>query len=108
MDFMDGLKMRRIAKVDDNQKSIVAALRGIGAKVQPMHAVGAGFPDLLVAYRGSIFLLEVKDGKKPPSARKLTAAQVGFHSEWDGYVCTVKNTEEAIGYVTSKTNREFS
>lgn len=44
--------MRRRAHTDRNQPAIVAALRGIGATVQPLHAVGQGCPDLLVGYRG--------------------------------------------------------
>ena len=40
--------MRRAARTDANQAEIVAALRGVGASVQPLHAVGQGCPDLLV------------------------------------------------------------
>ena len=34
--------MRRAAKVDANQREVVAALRGAGASVQLLHAVGEG------------------------------------------------------------------
>ena len=88
--------MRRAARVDDNQVEIVKALRNAGASVQPLHSVGQGCPDLLVGYMGINLLMEVKDGDKCPSKRKLTDDQVVWHSNWDGQACVVKNVEEAI------------
>lgn len=93
--------MRRAAKTDDNQAEIVAALRKIGASVQPLHAVGQGCPDLLVGWRGITSLLEVKDGKKPPSARKLTPDQEKWHAAWMGQVTVVETVEQAILAVTN-------
>ena len=88
--------MRRAAKVDANQKRIVKFLRDLGCSVQPLHAVGSGVPDLLVGYGTRNFLLEVKDGDKPPSARALTEPQVKWHESWRGSVFTVINAEDAI------------
>jgi len=93
--------MRRAAKVDANQESIVAALRKIGAKVQSLAAVGNGCPDLLVNFRGMLTLLELKDGSKPPSARKLTPAQEKWHAEWGDAVRVVETIEQAIEAVTN-------
>lgn len=89
--------MRRAAAADSNQPEIVAALRKAGALVHPMHAVGGGFPDLLVCFRGKLLLIEVKDGAKPPSKRKLTPDQVEFHRLWP--VTVVKNVDEAIAVI---------
>lgn len=88
--------MRRAAKVDANQSEVVNSLRRVGASVQPLHAVGSGVPDLLVGYRSANYLLEVKDGDKPPSARKLTDKQVEWHKLWRGSVLTVTSAEDAI------------
>lgn len=88
--------MRRAAKVDANQAEIVAALRKAGASVQHLHAVGAGCPDLLVGFRGRNLLVEVKDGNKSPSARKLTPDQVAWHDAWRGQVAVVKDVTEAM------------
>ena len=89
--------MRRAAKVDENQKEIVAALRKAGISVQLLHAVGGGCPDALAGIPdGSNVLLEIKDGKKPPSARKLTPAQVDWHAAWRGRVVVVTNVNEAL------------
>ncbi len=91
--------MRRAAKVDRNQPEIVAALRAAGATVQPLHSVGQGCPDILVGFRGVNHLLEIKDGCKPPSARKLTPDQVEWHGGWKGAVHVVKSAEEALGVI---------
>lgn len=88
--------MRRAANVDCNQPEIVAALRGAGASVQLLHAVGCGCPDLLVGFRGENYLLEVKDGEKPPSERLLTAAQEKWHATWRGRKTIVRSVAEAF------------
>lgn len=76
--------MRRAAKIDANQPEIVKALRQMGCTVQPLHTVGDGCPDLLVGAFGVTLLIEVKDGTKPPSARKLTSDQEIWHRAWTG------------------------
>ena len=88
--------MRRAAKVDANQREVVAALRDAGATVQLLHAVGEGCPDLLVGYRGGNYLLEVKDGRKPPSAQKLTPQQEIWHRDWRGHRVVVNSPEAAL------------
>lgn len=92
--------MRRQARVDSNQAEIVAGLRKIGASVQLLHMVGGGCPDALVGWRGMNTLLEIKDGEKPPSARKLTDDQVDWHADWRGQVTVVETLEQAIEAVT--------
>lgn len=87
---------RRAAKVDRNQSEIVGALRAVGASVKPMHAVGQGFPDLAVGFRGINYHLEVKDGSLPPSARGLTPDQIKHHAEWRGQVAVVTSAKEAL------------
>lgn len=88
--------MRRAAKVDANQREVVAALRAAGASVQLLHAVGEGCPDLLVGYKGLNMLLEVKDGSKPPSAQKLTPQQEEWHRDWRGHRVVVNSPEAAL------------
>ncbi|MFE3839609.1 hypothetical protein [Pseudogemmobacter sonorensis] len=92
--------MRRAAATDRNQAEIVAALRAIGATVQPLHAVGQGCPDLLCGFRGRNILIEVKDGEKPPSARKLTPDQIEWHGGWKGQVIVVEDADAAIAVLT--------
>lgn len=86
----------RKARVDDNQREVVAALRKAGCSVEHLHAVGKGVPDLLVGVRTKNYLVEVKDGSKPPSARKLTDRQEEWHLRWRGQVLTVTSPEDAL------------
>lgn len=86
----------RACRIDENQPQIVKDLRLFGASVQPLHTVGQGCPDLLVGYNGRNYLLEVKDGNKPPSKRRLTDDQVIWHESWQGQKAIVKNSQEAI------------
>lgn len=88
--------MRRAAKIDANQDQVVGALRTAGATVQSLAAIGKGVPDLLVSFRDGMYLLEVKDGAKPPSARALTDDQVRWHAAWGCAVHVVHNPEEAL------------
>ena len=76
--------MRRAARVDDNHRAIVAAFRSYGCSVTSLAAVGDGVPDLLVGRFGVTHLVEVKDGSKAKSKRKLTPAQVAFRDSWRG------------------------
>ena len=92
--------MRRAAASDGNQPEIVKALRAVGASVAPCHTVGQGFPDLVVAYRGETFLLEVKDPSQPKHRHELTPAQVKFHEGWRAgisIVFTINDALRAIG-----------
>lgn len=93
--------MRR-CKSDDNQARVVADLRAVGASVLVVSQFGIGF-DLIVGFRGRNFLLEVKDGSKPKSARKLTTHEKDFASGWNGSVVVADNQDDAIRYILSHT-----
>jgi hypothetical protein len=88
--------MIRAARTDANQTEVTKALRKIGCSVQLLHSVGRGCPDMLVGYKGNNYLLEIKDGDKPESARKLTAEQTIWHYDWKGQVAVVNSAQEAI------------
>lgn len=93
--------VRRAAKIDANQVEIVKALRQVGASVQSLAATGKGCPDLLVGFRGVNFLMEVKDGEKVKSKRKLTPDQVEWHDSWRGRVYVVEGVDQALDIVSS-------
>lgn len=84
--------MRRAAKVDDNQKEIVQALRDVGLSVLCLHAIGKGVPDLLVSSPSQMWLIEVKT-----KTGKLTPDQIKFHQAWRGVpILIVRDPLEAI------------
>ena len=91
--------MRRAARVDANHNDVVKALQAIGCSVAPLSTVGGGMPDLLVGYRGRNFLIEVKDGEKVPSKRKLTDDQITWIGAWKGQTAIAYSIEDALNIV---------
>ncbi len=87
-----------ISSTDANQPKIVEALRRYGAVVYITTCVKK-FTDIVVAYNGKWYLMEVKDGSKPPSQRKLTPGEKEALRKAESVGCTihlVTTKEEAI------------
>lgn len=96
---------RRACKIDANHGEIVGILRGLGAYVIDCAHVGDGFPDILVGWLGKWTLVEIKDGAKRPSARKLTTHQIPLHAECErrGLPCVVIATrDQALALLGAK------
>jgi len=94
--------IRRAARTDANHSEIMAALRATGAYVVDCSRVGAGFPDLLVFWRGQCTPVEIKDGAKSPSRRVLTTDQAQFHAAAAARGCpipVVTSVDEALALV---------
>jgi Holliday junction resolvase len=89
-------------KLDANQQEIVKGLRAAGCRVLSLASVGGGCPDLLVGRNGRLTLLEVKDGSKPPSARRLTADEVSFGEAWKDQVEVVTSLDDALRAVGAR------
>ena len=85
----------RAAKIDANHEQVVSALRAAGASVQSLAGVGKGVPDLLVGFQGKTLLMEVKDGRKTPSARRLTEDQLKWHGAWNGGPLAIVDSPDA-------------
>ncbi|HJP47916.1 hypothetical protein [Acinetobacter venetianus] len=45
-------------------------------------------------------MLEIKDGQKVKSARKLTDDQVVWHESWRGQVHVIENIDQAINLIS--------
>lgn len=88
--------MRKIARVDANQAAIVRTLRAVGATVESLAVMGRGLPDLLVGFRAQNYLMEIKDGSKPESARRLTPDEMAWHDTWRGQVHVVMSEQDAL------------
>ena len=97
--------MRTAARVDANQKEIVDALRRCGASVLITSQLKNCF-DILVGYNGKDYIVEIKDGKKPPSQRKLTKGEQKFADGWrGGKYHIIESADEAIEMLNKDTNR---
>jgi hypothetical protein len=101
--------MRRAAKIDRNQPEIVDALRRAGASVVHLHQVGGGCPDILAGIPRCCqrcglesdynYLIEIKDGERIPSERRLSADEQTFFDNWRGQVEIATSIEEALRIV---------
>lgn len=114
-------------RIDKNQPTVVKAFRSAGASVGHTHAVGKGFPDIVVGLEGltlvgnyskkkvlellsgirglriiegANLLVEIKDDTQPLSKRKLTPDEVEWHEKWKGQIVIISNETEAIELVS--------
>lgn len=87
-------KMKNVGyarKRDANEPEIIAALEAIGCTVYALDKP----LDLLVGHGGKTYLLEVKDGAKPPSWQRVTDDQQKFLEWWEGGTAVVVNSVES-------------
>ena len=75
--------MIRAARTDANQTEIVEGLRKIGAVVIITSQLKNAF-DILVAYRSKLYIMEIKDGKKPKSSHRLTEGELKCKAKVEG------------------------
>lgn len=90
--------MRRACRIDENQTEIVTALRKLGAVVLITSQLKNCF-DCLVCFNGSTYMVEIKDGNKPKSARKLTTGELEFKAKVESVGCVynvVNSIDEAL------------
>ena len=81
--------MRKAARIDSNQREIVAFLKIIGASVTSLAAVGRGCPDLLVGFKGMNYLFEIKGEKG-----KVSNCQQLWHASWNGMVHVIRSVDD--------------
>lgn len=93
----------RIRRIDKNQPEIVARFRKLGCSVAILSEVGKGVPDVIVSLKRNsrpwTALIEIKDGSKPPSARKLTPDEQDFHNKWQGELYIIESIEQVDALV---------
>ena len=88
--------MRYAARVDKNQKEIVEALRKVGAHVIHLHQLKNLF-DILVAYKGNFYAIEIKDG-----SGKLTKGELKCKEDLERVRCTYNiayNVQDALNII---------
>lgn len=91
-------------RIDKNQNEIVRGLRNLGFTVWITSALGKGSPDICVGTRTENgvklnILLELKDGSKCESQRKLTPLEDAFHKSWRGQIDVVNDLDEAVALI---------
>lgn len=90
------------SRVDGNQKEIAEFLRKAGFSVFHAHAVGHGFPDLVIGRNGVTWLAECKVSKG-----KFTDSQKRFYAQWRGApVLVFRSLGDAQLFVASNDNLE--
>jgi hypothetical protein len=99
--------MRRAARRDANQGEIVGVFQALDCSVLDIASTPCGF-DLVVGYKTQAILVEVKDGAKPPSARKLTENEHSAHLNWHGPKAIVKSNAEAVAVAQLLRSRHFA
>ena len=84
--------MYQAKRTDVNQAQIARGLRKLGLSVFSTHALGRGFPDLVVfnPNSGCLMLLEVKS-----ASGRRTPGQKQFAALFDGAVAIVHDVAEA-------------
>jgi hypothetical protein len=86
-------------KKDANHDEIAEYLEKAGLLVEDMSAVGRGVPDLLVAYRNVIKMVEIKNKKTSYGRKGLNGLQRKLVDR--GFpVCVVRSLEEAAEFVS--------
>lgn len=84
----------RARRVDSNHADVFSLARRVGAEVLDLHAL-PGALDGLVGFRGRLYLVEVKDGAKVKSKRKLTPAEEATIARFRAIGCPVLVVETA-------------
>ena len=96
----------RARRVDANHGEIIAAFRRLGYSVVDLSRLGNGIPDLLIAKAGHAALVEIKDGAKSPSRRKLTLFEKAFRDRWSGAYHVVETLDDVQRIVSHWTNTQ--
>jgi hypothetical protein len=90
-------------KKDDNHNEIETEFKRLGCGVKDVHDL-PNFVDIIICYKGQTVMVEIKDGAKPPSARKLTSGEKRFSDEWiakGGKWACIETIEQANELVKS-------
>jgi len=96
--------MKRAARKDANHNRIMRAFVEYGWVVLDIWQIKNAC-DIFITKNGQTVAVEIKDGSKPPSARKLTSGEIDFKERWmlQGHWRLVESLEDVTAV-----NREFS
>lgn len=89
------MSFRRAAKKDDNHKRIERLFRTCGWSTWDTSPLKKAV-DLVVGRCGITIVVEIKDGSKPKSQRKLTEGEEEFKNKWLGEYRLVEFDRDVI------------
>jgi len=89
------MSFRRAARADANQPEIVECFRSLGWYVLIISQL-KNCCDIMVSKGGQTIAIEIKDGSKPPSARKLSTGEQKFKGEWLGRWELIESVNDVI------------
>ena len=93
----------RACRVDRNQPEIVKHFRDNGFSVLLIHTL-KNCCDIIISKNKRTACIEIKDGLKPKSARKLTAGEMKFKKSWQGEYYIVESTQDADRIISDYTD----
>lgn len=89
--------MRYVCGLDANHGEIKKLFLRLCPAVFDTSGVGGGFPDLVIKTSlGRVYLVEIKDGSKKKSARKLRTKQRFMQAMWGSSYQVVETEEQAM------------
>lgn len=93
--------MRYARKRDGNHSAIAKTFERMGCTVLDTSSIGlAGFPDLVVGFRQTNHLVEVKNPETRYGRAGLNEAQSAFNRHWNGAgMWAVSSEDEAMAVV---------
>ena len=92
------------SRVDANHSQIVTVAKRLGCVVLDTSPLKNCF-DLLIAYRGQLFCVEIKDGSKPKNKRALTSGEADFKNKLESVdvpYFVVETVEDLFKILNSK------
>jgi hypothetical protein len=96
--------MKRAARKDANHNRIMTAFIERGWTVLDIWQIKNAC-DIMICKNGQTVACEIKDGNKPPSARKLTSGEINFRDRWNesGHWRLIESYEDVLAV-----DREFT
>lgn len=88
---MSGIPKHAASK-DANKDQVVALMQKLGIATLDLKEPA----DLLIAKRFITVVVEIKDGEKDPSKRRLTTNERKFYDRWPGLYAVVENDQDVL------------
>ena len=89
------MSFRRAAKKDANHNEVADAFISLGYSVLDVSQLKKCC-DIIAGKGKRTIAVEIKDGAKPPSARKLSEGELDFKRSWRGEWALVESVNDVI------------